>query len=147
MPGNIRNYDQKDRAAILDIFRLNAPEYFDPSEENDLKYYLENELEDYFVIESEEKVLGAGGINYEQPATAVISWDLIHPDYHKMGFGRHLLEHRLQKLRKDNRVDQVIVRTSQLAYKFYASAGFKLEHTKQNYWAKNFDLYYMRLKI
>jgi N-acetylglutamate synthase-like GNAT family acetyltransferase len=147
MLSNIRSYNSKDRAEVLEIFRLNSPEYFDPSEENDLKNYLQNELEDYFVIHSEDQILGAGGINYEQLAIAIISWDLIHPDYQKMGLGRQLLEYRLQKLKKENRVDRVIVRTSQFAYKFYASAKFELLYTKPNYWARNFDLYFMRLKI
>jgi ribosomal protein S18 acetylase RimI-like enzyme len=41
----------------------------------------------------------------------------------------------------------IIVRTSQLAYKFYQKVGFELEKTEKDFWAKGFDLYQMKMNL
>ena len=43
----IREYNSHDKEAVLDIFKLNTPKYFSPEEENEIVYYLENEIEQY----------------------------------------------------------------------------------------------------
>jgi hypothetical protein len=41
----IRDYTSKDKEAVLHLLKLNTPQYFAPSEENDLIDYLSNHIE------------------------------------------------------------------------------------------------------
>ncbi|GAA5028362.1 hypothetical protein GCM10011506_14780 [Marivirga lumbricoides] len=144
IPLKIRPYIPSDKAAVLHLFDLNTPQFFDETEKAGLFSYLENEVEDYFVVEEKDKLIGAGGINYElQAKTAVISWDIIAPTHHGEGIGRKLMKHRIEFIRKKADIDKIVVRTSQHTYLFYEKMGFKLLEVKKDYWAEGFDLYYM----
>lgn len=144
----IRKYTDKDKSGVLDLLKYNTPEYFDPSEERELIAYLDNEIEDYFVVEEDRKIIGSGGINYfPEEKTARISWDIIAPKYQGKGVGKQLTLHRLDYIRKSDSVESIVVRTSQLVYKFYKNVGFKLEKVEKDYWAKGFDLYLMKMEV
>jgi N-acetylglutamate synthase-like GNAT family acetyltransferase len=83
--------------------RLNTPAYFAPSEENDFIDYLENEVEDYFVLEENGKIVGCGGINYwEHGTVARISWDIVHPDQQGKGIGKKLTLFRIEEIKKSH---------------------------------------------
>lgn len=142
----IRTFANQDKEAILNLFQLNTPAYFSEAEEKDLLHYLENEIELYFVIEVDHKIVGSGGINFsDDRRRAKISWDLLHPDFHRKSLGTKLLKHRLNLLEKINGLESITVRTSQLAYSFYEKFGFKLKEVVKDYWAEGFDLYRMEL--
>ncbi len=144
----IRKYHNTDQASVLALFRLNTPKYFAPEEESDLVYYLENELEYYFVVEIDGQIVGGGGFNFSgDPTTGKISWDIFHPDFQGQSLGSKLLNYRIERLREFESLQKIIVRTSQLAYKFYEKHGFKLNEIVEDYWAAGFHLYRMeRLK-
>jgi len=57
-----------------------------------------------------------------------------------------LIEYRINHLSNNSNVELIVVRTSQLAFKFYEKMGFELEKIEKDYWAKNFDLYQMTMK-
>lgn len=140
----IRPYIASDKAAVLQLFDRNIPQYFDKTERAGLVHYLENETEDYFVVEEQGEIVGSGGINYEpQSQAAVISWDIIKPTEHGKGIGRKLTQHRIQHINTKPDIEKIIVRTSQHTYKFYEKMGFKLLKVEKDYWAKGFDLYWM----
>ncbi len=142
----IRKYSNKDKSEIIELLRLNTPDYFDPSEESDLIYYLDNEVEDYFVFEQDSKIIGAGGINYfPKEKLARISWDMINPQAQGKGIGKELTKHRINLLNQNKEVELIMVRTTQLVYKFYEKMGFELEKVEKDFWAKNFDLYQMKM--
>ncbi len=144
----IRNYSAKDKEHLVNLIKLNTPTYFDKTEESDFVEYLDSQLEDYYVVEQGSKIIGCGGINYEPESnSAVISWDIIHPNYQGKGIGKELLEFRINKIKEKKKHTQVIVRTSQFTFKFYEKAGFKLIESVKNYWAKGIDLYYMTLVL
>lgn len=144
----IRKYTTKDKTKVLELLKLNTPEYFDPSEESDFNHYLDNEIEDYFVYEENSKLLGCGGINYfPNEKLARISWDMMHPDFHGKGIGRALVQYRLDHIKANPTIECIEVRTSQFAANFYAKMGFALESVEKDYWAKDYDLYLMKLKI
>ncbi len=112
------------------------------------RHYLDNETEDYFVVEQDSKIIGCGGINYEPGINAaIISWDIIHPNYQGFGIGEKLLLYRIKEIKNDAIYKKIIVRTSQHTFKFYNKLGFKLLKTTKNYWAKGIDLYYMALNL
>ena len=141
----IRPYKPADRSSVLALVRLNTPEYFHPSEEEDLSIYLENELEDYFVVEENGEVVGAGGINYSpEENSACLSWDAVSPDFHGKGIGARLTKFRVDHAFSKSSVQTLIVRTSQLVYRFYEKQGFELEKVVKDYWAEGYDLYLMR---
>lgn len=139
----IREYKAQDKEAVLNLLRLNTPKSFSAEEESDLVYYLENEIEFYFVLEVDGKVVGSGGINFSNgKTTGVISWDILHPSFQGKLLGSALLNYRLKKL-KQLEVEKIIVRTSQLAHKFYQKLGFKLIEIVDDYWAEGYHLYSM----
>ncbi len=144
----IRNYCVGDKLSVLKLIQLNTPKYFASEEEQDLVYYLENELENYFIVELNGEVVGSGGLNFkssEENIIGVISWDLIHPNYQGIGIGKKLLEFRLNFLKSQTLITNVIVRTSQHVYKFYEKSGFELVEIIKDYWSEGFDLYLMKL--
>lgn len=142
----IRAYKTTDKSEIIDLLKLNTPEYFSLEEEKDLIHYLDHEIEQYYVVEYDKKVVGSGGINFsEDQKMGRISWDILDPAYQGKGIGNQLLKHRVEKLKTFDTVEKISVRTSQLAYKFYEKFGFKLIEVQKDYWAKGFDLYRMEL--
>lgn len=141
----IRAYKDSDKLIVLNLLRLNTPTYFSPEEENDLIYYLENEIEYYFVLEINNQIVGVGGINFSDDKTiGKISWDIFHPNFQRKSFGSKLLTYRIKKIEQIKEVQEISVRTSQLVYKFYEKHGFELIEIVENYWAKGFHLYKMK---
>ena len=103
----------------MELIRRNTPEYFAAEEEIDLSDYLDREIELYYVLVTNDRIVGCGGINFADDKTVgKISWD---------------------KLKSIDRVRKITVRTSQLVYKFYQKQGFVLKATHKDYWAKGID--------
>lgn len=142
----IRDYRKADRPQILDLFKLNTPNFFSPEEEADLERYLNDEIELYFVIQYDGKVIGCGGINFPDQNSATIIWDIFHPEYQGKGLGTRLLNYRIEQLKEIGDVKSIKVRTSQLVFEFYEKNGFKVLNQVEDYWAKGFHLYEMELE-
>ena len=141
---NIREYRIDDKTSLIRLIRLNTPAYFSVEEEPGFSHYLDHELERYYVIEHEGEVIGCGGINFEDDyTTGIISWDMVHPDFHGRGVGSELLKFRLTELSAIGSIERIIVRTSQLTHIFYAKHGFQLIDIKKDFWAEGLDLYKM----
>lgn len=144
----IRSYLTTDKNALLDLLQMNIPDYFAPSELKDFDEYLDNHREDYFVVEINNRIVGCGGVNYEfNINTAIISWDLLHPEWQRKGIGTLLLQMRIDLIKANSRIDRVIVRTSQMSFPFYEKKGFVLEYVSEDFWADGYDLYMMNLKL
>ena len=144
----IRAYEPKDKLPLLDLMRLNTPQYFHQKEEEDFDSYLNHKVENYYVLEEDGAVIAGAGINYYPVhGEAHITWDIIHPDFQGKGLGSQLIDHRIAEIRRVPGIHQVTVRTSQLAYPFYEKRGFELIRTVSDYWAPGFDLYEMRLRL
>ena len=143
----IREYQTKDKNEVINLIRLNTPEYFAIDEEEDLNKYLETEIELYYVLLYGQKIVGCGGINFADNSTiGKISWDIFHPDYQRKSLGTKLLKHRIGILNSIEGIQKITVRTSQVAYKFYEKQGFELIEIKKDYWAEGFDMYNMEYK-
>ena len=141
---SIRPFNNSDKSELLGLMDLNTPEYFAVAEKIDFQNYLDSEIELYYVITFENKIVGCGGINFEnKKTTSIISWDIIHPDFQGKSFGKKLLAHRLDILHSMKKIEKIIVRTSQLTFPFYQKQGFQLIEKIDNYWAEGFDLYHM----
>ncbi|MAN29083.1 MAG: GNAT family N-acetyltransferase [Mesonia sp.] len=143
----IRKYSNNDKSKTIHLLKQNTPEYFAPSEEVDFEKYLENEIEDYFVYEENSEIIGAGGINYFiDQKMARISWDMISSKSQRKRIGKKLIQHRINLLSKNPNIELIIVRTTQIVYKFYEKMGFELEKIEKDFWAKGFDLYQMKME-
>lgn len=144
----IREYAETDKTTVIDLLQLNTPQYFAPEEEQDFIEYLEKHREDYFVVENNGEIIGAGGINYlDEGKIARISWDVFHPKAQGKGWGTKLAEYRIAQIKTNPEVTAICVRTSQKAFKFYSKSGFVLQEIIPDYWAKGFDLYSMEIRV
>ena len=131
----IREYCPTDRNDVMNLIRLNIPKDFD------------EEVELYYVLLFAGMIVGCGGINFaDNMTTGKISWDIVHPAYQGKSLGTKLLNHRIEKLRNISSIKKIIVRTSQLVYKFYEKQGFVLLEVKKDYWADGLDMYKMEYK-
>lgn len=139
---NIRKHRESDRERILELLRLNTPEYFSPDEEEDLVYYLDNHADNYYVLEISNIIVGCGGFNLsEDGETGRISWDIIDTRYQGKGYGSILTKFRIEKMKEIDTIKTISVRTSQLVYPFYEKFGLKIREIVKDYWAEGFDLY------
>ncbi|GAB3810666.1 GNAT family N-acetyltransferase [Pontibacter rugosus] len=144
----IRPYTKEDREELLHLLRLNTPLYFAVAEEEDFQEYLDQHLEIYYVVEEKGAIVASGGINYfAEDKLARLSWDVVHPDYQGKGVGRVLTQYRIEQIKQAPAIATVVVRTTQLVYRFYEKMGFELEEVKKDFWAEGFDLYLMALKV
>lgn len=145
---SIRTYNISDKKALLSVLKLNIPKYFAEEEFYDFETYLSKNGKTYFVITSKDKVIG--GVGYaikgiEQ--TGVITWIFIDPKYTGKGYGKMAVNYCIDILKENKNISMIMVRTSQHAYKFFESLGFKIISIKKDYWAKGFDLYHMEQQI
>ena len=144
----IRKAKKQDFKFLSKIFSLNVPKYFDKKELNDFKKYFNSKnLESYFIIESQGKVVVGGGYAYENMKTARICWLFIDPNYHGFGFGKKLVNYCIKILKNNRRLNVIEVETSNLTYKFYEKLNFKIEYIKKDYWPNNDDLYFMKIDL
>jgi ribosomal-protein-alanine N-acetyltransferase len=143
----IRSFTHEDRPALIDLFRMNSPRYFDPAEEDDYIHYLDTHPDSYFVFEKEGKIWGAGGYHLVNEQTGRLSWFIIHPARKGIGYGTGLVKHCLNALSKLPSVRWARVWTSQLASPFFRKFDFHTIETKHNYWGDQLDLYLMEKDI
>ena len=142
----IKNFQKIHFLSMLDIISLNTPIYFDTSEKKLFEKYLENRNENYFIIEINKKIIGGGGFDIEKDHSASMSWGMIHPKWHRKGWGSKLVQYRIKEIKKTN-TQKINLRTSQKTWKFYKKMGFSLFQTQKNYWGEGLDLYDMKLAL
>lgn len=144
----IRKYKQEDKLTLLNIFKLNTPQYFDPSEFADFSNFLEQNPATYFTLEEQNTVIGGFGYSINQiDSSGSITWILIHPDHTGHGYGKLAIDHCHTHLFDNPSVKTLIAKTSQHAYKFFESLGYKLVRTETDYWGKGLDLYLMQQAV
>lgn len=140
----IRPYIETDKNELIRLIEWNVPLYFALEEVEEYKRYLEEEIDQYFVVEVEGRLVGAGGINViAKEKEGRISWDVVAPALQGKGIGRALLLYRLEILQKMQDIDRIRVRTSQVVYPFYEKYGFVTKQIVENFWAAGLDLYDM----
>jgi N-acetylglutamate synthase-like GNAT family acetyltransferase len=137
-----------DRAELVKIFNLNAPQYFDKKELKDFEEFIDQYSETFFVVETDEKIIGCGGYFYNDDKTVGrISWNLFHPAYIRKGYGKRLVGHCVQLLKEEPNVKTLTVWTSQFANKFYEKFGFIVKNFHKDFWGPGLDLYRMEIDL
>jgi [ribosomal protein S18]-alanine N-acetyltransferase len=148
MQMNIVTYNSIHFDGCLAVFDANTPQYFAPSERELFINYFTKGIEDYYVVEINNKVVACGGINYEdEKTTGVLSWGMVLPDYQKQGIGTALTQYRLNVMKAILGITKGRVRTAQYTYKFYEKMGFTLNYFEAGYFGGLFDLYDMSVEF
>lgn len=134
---NIRRYTQNDLEAVVAVFRSNIPKYFTSEEEPGLRDYVRDFPDDYFVLELDGDVVGAGGIglnNDIDPPTVSLCWGMVRADHLGTGLGRKLTEFRIGLSREKHPGAAITIDTSQHTEGFYHKLGFvTLDHKIDGY--------------
>ena len=144
----IRKAQPSDLNCLVRIFTLNIPKYFHEEELVDFKkYFNSNNIETYYIIESEGEILGASGYDYENIQTARICWVFVDSNHHSTGLGKKLVNYCVDILKRDNQLNVIELETSNLTYKFYEKLDFKIQYIKKEYWPNNDDLYFMNMDL
>lgn len=144
----MRHFKIADKDQLIEIFKMNIPEYFDPAELNHFRQYLSQHADSYVTIEHEGKI--AGGIGYcvnESDKSGRITWIFFHPNTRGIGLGRKAVEYCMRILQADPIVKTLVIQTSQLAFHFFEKFGYKLVKTEKDYWGKGLDLYLMEQPV
>lgn len=133
----IRPYRPEDLGAVVNVFRSNIPKYFTPPEEPGLHEFLGTaHVEDYYVLEMDGEVVGAGGIAYNDidPPTVSLCWGMVRQDHLGTGLGKALTEFRIALSREKYPGLPITLGTSQHTEGFYEKYGFRtVEHTPNGF--------------
>jgi ribosomal protein S18 acetylase RimI-like enzyme len=142
-----RDYKPEDKAACLEIFQSNVPDYFAPNELSDVTRLLDGLLCPYLVVENDENQLIASGGIWADPIenSATLCWVMVGRHHHGKGIGRLLVLQLLNLLRLFPFVTLVKLDTSQHTTVFYEKLGFTKCGFVENYYADGLHRYDMAM--
>ncbi len=99
----------------------------------------------YFATASSLKLLKEKQQIDNKKDSVVLSWGIVHNQFHKMGFGTYLLRYRLKHIMKNYPNTNIVLDTSQKTYKFYERFNFKVDKITSDFYRKGLDRYDMSL--
>jgi ribosomal protein S18 acetylase RimI-like enzyme len=145
----IRGYEPGDREGCLAIFEANVPAYFDPSERKAFAEYLADPRGRFAVVdEAGGAVLGCGGVmTAREGKIANLVWGMIAPAHHRRGLGRLLALERLSWIAAMERVERVVMDTSQKTVAFYLRLGFAVTNSTPGGYGPGLDRVDMELEL
>ncbi len=141
---NFRRFDAADTEAVVAIFRSNIPKYFVESEESELREFLASGVENYYVLEVDGDVAGAGGIALNADDTVSLCWGMIHNSRLGTGLGKLLTEYRLALSQEVFGAKPIVTSTSQHTRGFYERLGFVMTELVPDGFGPGIDICRMR---
>jgi predicted GNAT family N-acyltransferase len=147
---NIRQYQDKDKAACLSLVDSNVPTYFAPVERKDFVLFLDDLRFPYFVLENDKgEVVACGGYaaDKKDKAVAVLCWGMVRRDLHFGGFGKQLLTDRLRRIVAEQQFSTVMIEISQHSQGFFERFGFIAKEVVSDGFAQDLDLVRMELEV
>lgn len=142
-----RQYSNADKKSCLKIFKSNVPLYFSSRETKEFEEWLPK-MENYFVLEIDNKIIGSGGWFLKDEQTAGLSYGIIRKKYQKQGWGRILLNFRLEIIKaRHPQVKKIEIDTSQKTAPFFEHFGFSTESVHPQFYGEGLDKYVMGLKL
>jgi [ribosomal protein S18]-alanine N-acetyltransferase len=130
----MRAFRADDLDSVAAILRSNIPKYFREYEEKELRDYLAETADDYYVLEFGGEIVGAGGIGLNEDQTVSLCWGMIRSDHLGTGLGKQLTEFRLEKAGEKFPGLPLVISTSQHTRGFYEKYGFRVtEHTPDKF--------------
>lgn len=142
-----REYQASDIEDVIAVFLTNIPKYFVPAEEQQLREYLAEHPEDYYVLESGGEVVGAGGVALNEDETISLCWGMVRNDLIGTGRGKQLTLFRMEKARKKWGERDFMISTSQHTEGFYKKLGFETIERIPNGFGPGIDTCKMRLAL
>lgn len=146
----IRDWNELDTNACIAAFESNLPEFFDMSEQALFVDFLHKIGEwstrdvHYFAVELDGSVIGCGGICLTRELDkCCMAWGMIHRDFHKKGYGKKLLEYRVEAWKKLFGDYPLVLDTTQHSAPFFERMGFVITNVIADYYAKGMDRYDM----
>ena len=153
----IKSYNQSYKQGCLAAFQSNIPIYFTPEEINDFSSFLEQralpkegEIQStyYYVVLRNNEVVGCGGFGErERDGTVTLAWGLVHSTFHKQGFGKLLLKHRLSEAKNVYPSKTIYLDTTQHSYPFFEKFGFKTTKITNDFYMQGMHRYDMEFFV
>ncbi len=143
---SIRRYRADDLGSCLEIFEGNTPKFFDQSEREDYRRYLETLNDPYFVFEQAGQVVGAGGY-CQGPNEIGLAWGMVRCDLHGQGIGSALVRYRLERIAQDHPDRAVVIDTSQHTSPFYEKMGFETQSVKEDGYGPGLHMVLMKRPV
>jgi ribosomal protein S18 acetylase RimI-like enzyme len=145
MRSTIRHFEPTDLPQVIAVFRSNIPKYFSAHEESGLRDFLSESPLDYFVLEADREVIGAGGFAANSDdKTVSLCWGMVHAGFLGKGLGRELTEFRILKAREKLGDLPLVITTSQHTQGFYEKLGFRLARHEPDGFGPGIDICEMR---
>lgn len=140
-----------DRARAL--FRSRAGTFFDPNEEEDFEETLRfiadrgdsPEQQQFWGGWLDAEMIAFGGVEWIDEA-GYLCWGTVHPDVAGRGYGRQLLQFRLDFLRGTG-AKSVFSDTTQLTEGFYSRHGLEVFYREPQHFGPTLDLVAMELSL
>lgn len=130
----LQKYNSDHVESVVQIFRSNIPKFFRPGEETGLRDFLRDLSEDYYVVEIDGEIVGAGGIALNEDNTVSLCWGMVRNDKLGTGLGKTLTEFRIERSREKFGDLPLVISTSQHTQGFYEKFGFRLiKHTPDGF--------------
>ena len=130
-----KKYEERNLEDVIRIFRSNIPKYFSPGEEPELRAFLSEFSDGYYVAEINGEIVGSGGFEANSDGKTVsLCWGMIRDDHLGTGLGRKLTIFRIEKARESFGPLPLVISTSQHTKGFYEKLGFSLtDHTPDGF--------------
>ena len=143
---NFRRFKASDTDAVVAIFRSNIPKYFLETEESELREFLAGGVENYYVLELDGEVVGAGGIALNADDTVSLCWGMVRADHLGTGLGKKLTQFRIDMAREKFGDLPLLISTSQHTSGFYERLGFVMTEHVPDGFGPGIDICKMRKK-
>lgn len=151
----IKPYLPEYKETLLTVFKSNMPLYFAEEELPLFDAFLDRDIHNanrpYWIVFEDDVIVGCGGIGINEPTKytnephVIMCWGMVHREYHKKGYGKVLLELRIEESKKLFPGVKIALGTTQHSYGFFERYGFKTVCFEKDHWAKDLDLYQMEL--
>ncbi len=140
-----RRYTPADRSTCIAILDSNMPRFFSDQDRTEFLAFLATPVKMYHVLEERPgHIIGCGGIaTRSQERIGVLTWGMIHPRYHRRGWGSLLAFLRLSQFTAYPEMQKIILNTSQETVGFYEKLGFHTTDFVANFYGEGLHCYKM----
>ena len=141
-----RGYLSTDKAACLELFDANCPEYFAPNERKDYENFLEANPENYELCFVAGPLVGAFGLMHESARDRNLRWILLDPSSQGLGIGAMIME-RVILHASESGARVLNIAASHKSAPFFAKFGSTKVTVTANGWGPGLDRVDMVLKL
>lgn len=135
-----------DKAACLELFDANCPEYFAPNERKDYENFLAANPENYELCFVARPLVGAFGLMHDGAGDRNLRWVLLEPSSQGLGIGAMIME-RVILNASESGARVVNIAASHKSAPFFAKFGSTKVTVTANGWGPGLDRVDMVLKL